>query len=258
MPTRYLKPGICDSERMEKCKDEPLAETLFYRLLVNVDDYGRFDARLSMIKSRCFPLRDEMPLAEIDRLLRILSCANLIQVYTTASGEKFLQLSKWDNVPRSKESKFPVFNETCIQEYTDAQQMHTNLPVTVTVTETDNRKQKQETQKNIVVLPDWLPQNKLDEFKLHRKSIKKPMSERAVDLLVGELIKLHDAGHDAISCLDEAILQGWMKPYPPKNKLQENTPAGKFDPIRYVNDKEYAYKWDAQKGEANGRIIDLN
>ena len=38
MPTRYLKPGICDSDRLDKCS--PLAETLFYRLLVNAGING--------------------------------------------------------------------------------------------------------------------------------------------------------------------------------------------------------------------------
>ena len=134
MPTRYLKPGICDSESIDLC--DPLAECLFYRLLVNVDDYGRLDARLPVIKARCFPLKDSLSTKDIECLLVTLVRANLIQVYTTANGSIFLQMLKWDNVPRSKESKFPAFDDSCIQVYTDACALHTNLPVTVTETVT--------------------------------------------------------------------------------------------------------------------------
>ena len=49
MPTRYLKPGIRDSERIEAIAS-PDAEILFYRLLVSVDDFGRTDARPLMVK----------------------------------------------------------------------------------------------------------------------------------------------------------------------------------------------------------------
>ena len=39
MPTRYLKPGIRDSESIEKLSH--IAEILYYRLIVTVDDFGR-------------------------------------------------------------------------------------------------------------------------------------------------------------------------------------------------------------------------
>ena len=59
MPTRYLKPGICDSASFEAIK-LPISETLYYRLLVNVDDFGRMDARASLVKSYCFPLKEKL------------------------------------------------------------------------------------------------------------------------------------------------------------------------------------------------------
>jgi hypothetical protein len=137
MPTRYLKPGICDSDSIDKCS--PLAENLFYRLLVNVDDYGRLDARSVVIKSRCFPLKEGMNSAHIEPLLSELSRNGLIHLYTTVNGCRYLQFLKWDNVPRSKISKFPVFDDTCTQMYADVCNGNTNLPVTVTVTVTETK-----------------------------------------------------------------------------------------------------------------------
>lgn len=134
MPTRYLKPGICDSDAIDKCS--PLAETLFYRLLVNVDDFGRLDARPVLVKSKCFPLKEEITSKDIERLLAELTRNGLVIVYMR--GDKaYLQLSKWDNIPRAKESKCPEYSDDCIQLYADADAPHTNLPVTVTVTETE-------------------------------------------------------------------------------------------------------------------------
>ena len=145
MPTRYLKPGICDSESIDLC--DPLTECLFYRLLVNVDDYGRLDARLPVIKARCFPLKDTLSTKDIEGLLATLVRTNLIQVYTTANGSIFLQMLKWDNVPRSKVSKFPAYDETCIQVYTDVCEIHTNLPETETETVTKTGTETQTPQK---------------------------------------------------------------------------------------------------------------
>ena len=134
MPTRYLKPGICDSDAIDKCT--PLAETLFYRLLVNVDDFGRLDARPVLVKSKCFPLKEELTSKDMEILLAELVVNGLVIVYQ--QGERtFLQVQKWDNQPRSKESKCPALTDTCIRLYTDARNPRTNLPVTVTVTVTE-------------------------------------------------------------------------------------------------------------------------
>ena len=126
MPTRYLKPGVRDSEAIDNLS--PLAETLFYRILVTVDDFGRFDARPAMIKAQCFPIKESVSINKCKDLLDELGQANLIFVYQIES-KPFLQMSKWDNIPRAKESKYPTSVDTCIQ-------LHTDVPLTETETET--------------------------------------------------------------------------------------------------------------------------
>ena len=56
MPTRYLKAGIRDSETIDRLSSA--AEVLYYRLLVTVDDFGRYDARPAMLKAACFPIKE--------------------------------------------------------------------------------------------------------------------------------------------------------------------------------------------------------
>jgi hypothetical protein len=136
MPTRYLKHGICDSESMNALSSS--AEVMFYRLLVNVDDFGRIDARPLVLKAKCFPIKEVVTPSAIGKMLAELVANGLVLAYE-AKGNRYLQMLKWDNVPRAKESKCPPPPESaydCMQVYADEKQSHTNLPVTVTVTGT--------------------------------------------------------------------------------------------------------------------------
>jgi hypothetical protein len=129
MPTRYLKPGVRDSETIDNLS--PLAETLFYRLLVTVDDFGRFDARPAMIKAQCFPIKESVSINKCKDLLEELSKAGLILLYQV-QDKPYIQMCKWDNIPRAKESKYPTSADSCIQ-------VHTDVPLTETETETKTK-----------------------------------------------------------------------------------------------------------------------
>ena len=133
MPTRYLKPGVRDSEAIDSLSSQ--AENLFYRLLVTVDDFGRFDARPAMVKASCFPIKDSMTINKCKDLIEELVNKNLISVYEV-EGKNVLQMSKWDNVPRAKESKYPTNPYGCIQVHTSVNNLHTDAPVTETETVT--------------------------------------------------------------------------------------------------------------------------
>ena len=115
MPNRILKESICSSENINLISDKAVA--FFYRLIVNSDDYGRFDGRPSIIISRCYPLRikiiDEL---EVVDLLAELSKSKLITVYK--KDEKYLiQISTWEKHQqiRAKKSKYPPYDNSCIQ-----------------------------------------------------------------------------------------------------------------------------------------------
>jgi len=134
MPTRYLKQGICDSKHIDKLTPE--SEVFYYRLLVNVDDFGRFDARLLILRSNLFPLKDYTT-KQIEKWLIELAESNLISVYKH-NDDNYLQMLKWDNKPRASESKFPANTDECIQLYT-------SVPLTETVNRNRNRKPITET-----------------------------------------------------------------------------------------------------------------
>ncbi len=130
---RYLKSGIRDSESIENLS--PIAENLYYRLLVTVDDFGRYDARPAMIKAACFPIKDSINATKTEALLKELAQHGLIEIYVE-QDKPFLQMTKWDNIPRAKESKYPANPHDATQVYADVCNSHTDVPLTKTETET--------------------------------------------------------------------------------------------------------------------------
>ena len=109
MPNRILKESICTSENIDQLS--PVAETAFYRLMVNCDDYGRMDGRIKVVKSRLFPLKD---ITEDDmlHLLKELEKADLIRGYEV-DGHPYLQMKTWERHQqvRAKRSKYPSPDE---------------------------------------------------------------------------------------------------------------------------------------------------
>lgn len=199
MPTRYLKPGVRDSEAIDSLS--PLAENLFYRLLVTVDDFGRFDSRPAMIKASCFPIKESVSINKCKDLIDELARNGLVSVYL-ANGKNVLQMSKWDNVPRQKESKYPAMSDTCIQVHTDVNGLHTNAPLTKTETET-----KTETKtKTKTVAPEGVSQEVWDSFVEQRKVARAVISDTVIEQIRREAIK---AGWSLEQALSEISARGW-------------------------------------------------
>ncbi len=105
MPSRLLRDGILDSERV--CSLSWLAELFYRRLMSVVDDFGRFDGRPSMLKSRAYPLQtDRVREADISRWLAECEKAGLIALYE-ANGKPYVVLFRLGK-PRAEASKFPA------------------------------------------------------------------------------------------------------------------------------------------------------
>ena len=121
MPNRILKESICTSENLNDLS--AFEETFFYRLIVNVDDYGRMDARPKILASRLFPLKD-IRAKQVDDALRALSSAELIELYMV-DGRSFLQMKAWDRhqTPRAKTSKYPGPEESVNTSASKCKQM---------------------------------------------------------------------------------------------------------------------------------------
>ena len=111
MPNRILKESICVSDQINQLSW--FEEILFYRLMVNVDDYGRYDGRPAIIRSRLFPLKDVRD-KQIEDALGVLSSVELVEVYSV-DGKPFVRLTGWDKhqTIRAKKSKYPAPDGGC-------------------------------------------------------------------------------------------------------------------------------------------------
>jgi len=134
MPNRILRDWTT-SDAIDRLTPEQ--ECTFTRLLMAVDDFGRFEADPRLLAARLYPLRIGKTSAQhMQSTCDALATHGIIKVYQV-EGRKYLQIVKWHNVPRAKTSKFPAMPDTCTA---DAQQTHStcdaSAPVTVTVTDT--------------------------------------------------------------------------------------------------------------------------
>ena len=101
MPNRIIKESICTSENIDQLS--AFQETMFYRLIVTCDDYGRMDARPKILAARLFPLKD-IRVTQIEDALRALTSAELVTLYTV-DGKPFLQMNTWNKHQRVRDSK---------------------------------------------------------------------------------------------------------------------------------------------------------
>ena len=114
MPDRIIKESICISETLNQLSD--FEERFWHRLIVNCDDYGRFDARPAVLKGRLFPLMDGKTNKDLLNALTKLASVGLVELYEV-DGRPFLHVVTWDRYQRvrAKRSKFPPPNNTCCQ-----------------------------------------------------------------------------------------------------------------------------------------------
>lgn len=211
MPNRIIKESICTSEDINSLS--PQEEVFFYRLMVNCDDFGRLDARTPILKAKLYPLKENMKSCDIERYLLKLSEIKptpLIFLYEN-EGIKYLQMVKWDKHQqiRAKRSKYPAHNDqnsTMISNDINCNQLPTYVPENPIQSES-----KSESNKSAL-------ESAIDDFKEFRKKIKKPMTEKAVELLLKDLDKFAADDEAKIEILDRSILNGWQGVFPLKNE----------------------------------------
>lgn len=107
----------------------------------------------------------------------------------------------------------------------------------------------------------------LNSFLEYRKKIKKPMTDRAIKLLLGELDKLANNDTDKIAILEQSILNGWQSVFPlktqqgkqyksastkPEMKIVEKSSGGEVSDEEFAEMLRMAEQMQAQKGSASG------
>lgn len=128
MPNRIIKESICTSNEIDALKPEE--EILFYRIIVNCDDFGRMDARLPILRAKCFPLRiDSVKDKDIRAWMNTLIKQGLIFIYEV-DGKEYLQMSTWEKHQqiRAKRSKYPAPDDGLITSEINGNHKISNVP----------------------------------------------------------------------------------------------------------------------------------
>ena len=107
MPNRIVREGFLDSERVDQL--DWFAECVYHRMLLAADDAGRLDGRSSVLKSRLFPLKARLREREVERAVRQIEQAGLLERWS-CQGREVLQLTTWRKCGNSLTSKYPDRN----------------------------------------------------------------------------------------------------------------------------------------------------
>lgn len=103
MPNRILRDWT-DSESIDSL--DVNAERFFTRLIMKVDDYGRYFSNPKLLKSNLYPLKSDIRETDISRWLTACEKAGLITLYNVAA-KGYLQIENFKQVLRQKVEKYP-------------------------------------------------------------------------------------------------------------------------------------------------------
>jgi hypothetical protein len=103
MPNRILRDWT-DSEKIDNL--DVNAERFFVRLIMKVDDFGRYTANCKLLKSALFPLKTDIRETDIARWLAACQMSDLIALYSVASKE-YVQILNFNQRLRQTIEKYP-------------------------------------------------------------------------------------------------------------------------------------------------------
>lgn len=102
-------------------------------------------------------------------------------------------------------------------------------------------------------LPEWLEPDLWAEFLVHRKTLKKPMTEYAQKLAIKVLEKFRLAGHDPKASIDQSILNGWQGLFEPRSEAVARV-TNKQEALESRN-REVGRRWAARTAEEDGDAV---
>ena len=110
MPNRMLYTGLLTSKKINSLS--PDAFELYIRLMLIVDDYGRYSGSPTRIARSCWPDKEEKTGPKITSILQLIITSGLLIEYEV-DGERYIQITKWKQRARAAESKFPPILDQC-------------------------------------------------------------------------------------------------------------------------------------------------
>lgn len=234
---RNIKPGFYKNEELAECS--VWARFVFPGLWMLADREGRLEDRPKRIKAEVLPFDTQ----DVEPLLVELHNRGFIYRYAI-EGVRYIQIIAFKRhqtphyTEKKSEIKAPELPEFAANMCgTDSKSLRTSnagkdqekpktkppikrwsLPPDSLNPDSlnhESRKPKGAAAPRFE-LPDWVPPDDWTAFDEHRKKAKKPMTDRAKQLVVMQLDKLRTAGHAPNLVLQQSIRRGWLDVFPLK------------------------------------------
>ena len=106
MGNRLLNESIIYSKKIDSLSC--FQEAMFIRLLVTVDDFGRYYADPQLLKSSLFPMKEDLTKASVEDALAKMVSVGLVKTYEV-DEKAYLQICDWSKIHhvRAFKSQFP-------------------------------------------------------------------------------------------------------------------------------------------------------
>jgi hypothetical protein len=124
MPNRILREGILSSDAVNALS---LGAEVFYRRLMSVvDDFGRFDGRVNILRASLYAVKlDKVSEKEIENWINECVNQNLLLMYVV-DNKQFVEVVKFNQQKRTMKSKWPSPQRLHSGCAADAHQTHSN------------------------------------------------------------------------------------------------------------------------------------
>lgn len=110
MPNRILYSSLLTSTKVNQLKGQEFE--LYVRLLLVVDDYGRYSGLPTRVARSCWPDREDITSKTVSPMLSKLAAVGLITAYTV-DGEPYIEITNWKQRTRQTISRFPPPADNC-------------------------------------------------------------------------------------------------------------------------------------------------
>lgn len=223
MPERIVRPGILSSDAV--CSLSWQSEVFYRRLMSVVDDYGRYDGRLPILRAALYPLQlEKVSDSDVGKWRLETAKAGLVRIYAV-EGKEFIEISKFDQRIQGK-PKWPspsdvpqgtVVSPGSTVTHGDSRESTALFgDGDVGVDEKNSGKGKSKFDPSLVPLPDCIPPESWAAWCKHRREIGHRLTESQVDGQIKKLVRFHANGHDPARVIQDSIDGGYQGLFEPR------------------------------------------
>lgn len=229
MPNRVVKESIRTSRTINQLTDFQFRIWMY--LITYVDDYGRGSADPELLKGLVFPRRKGLSEAVIDKTLADLANSGCIYLYEV-EGESYFCFPNWGEHQRiqTKKSKYPEPVET--NHSPKSTVGHRGSPPESNPIRNQSESETETNPKGAAFENPEL-QQAFDGFVNMRKSIKKPLTDRALTMVLNKLDRLSQNAEAKerykTECLNQSVLNNWADIYALKEFADDQTDTTSLD-----------------------------